>query len=70
MKRLNKEIDAAGEITNSIRYVQRGEKKYVVDGHHRLALAKQKGFKDVPAEEVGLPFRGYKTEKDLEYSQY
>jgi ParB-like chromosome segregation protein Spo0J len=70
MKRLSNEIDEAGEITESLKYVGRDGKKYLVDGHHRRALAKQKGFKEVPVEQVELPFKGYKTEKDLDFSQY
>ncbi|WP_341352870.1 ParB N-terminal domain-containing protein [Marinobacter halodurans] len=70
MKRLSNEIDEAGEITESLKYVERDGKKYLVDGHHRHALARQKGIDQVPAEKVELPYKGYKTEADLEYSQY
>ena len=70
MKRLSREIDEAGEITESLKYVVRDGKKYLVNGHHRQRLAKQKGIKEVPAEQVELPYKGYKTEKDLEFSQY
>lgn len=70
MKRLSNEIDEAGEITESLKYVERDGKKYLVDGHHRQALARQKGINEVPAEKVELPYKGYKTEADLEYSQY
>jgi RHS repeat-associated protein len=70
MKRLSDEIDKAGEITESLKYVERGGKKYLVDGHHRQALACRKGIKEIPAEQVELPYKGYKTEKDLDFSQY
>ncbi len=40
-------------------------KKYVVDGHHRLAAAKRAGFDSVPAVERQLPINGYKTASDL-----
>jgi ParB-like chromosome segregation protein Spo0J len=70
MKRLSNEIDKTGEITESLKYVERDGKKYLVDGHHRQALARQKGINEVPAEQVELPYGGYKTEADLEFSQY
>jgi ParB-like chromosome segregation protein Spo0J len=42
----------------------------VVDGHHRLKAAKQLGLKEVPVEEVKLPYAGYKTTSDLIFTQY
>ena len=70
MKRLREEIEEAGEIKESLKYVEHNGQKYLVDGHHRLSIAKEKGIKDVLAERVDLPYKGYKTVKDLEYSQY
>ena len=70
MKRLSKEIDEAGTILIPIKYVVSNGIKHIVDGHHRVALAKRKGIKDIFTEEVKLPYKGYFTEKDLEYSQY
>ena len=37
----------------------------MVDGHHRLKAAKTLGLKEVPIEEVKLPYGGYQTLEDL-----
>ena len=52
-------------ITEPIKYIEYNGEKYVVDGHHRLMIAKKLGIKDIPAEEVELPYLGYSTAKDL-----
>jgi hypothetical protein len=69
MKRLKDEIVKDGEIKESIKYVEENGKKYIVDGHHRQKIAKELGM-NVPIEKVKLPYKGYQTEADLEYSQY
>ncbi len=52
-------------IKDTIKYVEHNGTKYVVDGHHRLLVAKQIGIKEIPIEKVSLPFKGYKTPDDL-----
>ncbi len=54
-------------ITEPIKYVEHNGTKYVVDGHHRLQAAKDLKLKDIPAEKVSLPYKGYKTVTDLEW---
>ncbi|MGE0567639.1 MAG: ParB N-terminal domain-containing protein [Bacteroidia bacterium] len=68
--KLKIEIKNAGEIKESIKYVEHHGKKYVVDGHHRLKAAKQLGMETVPAEKVSLPYGGFKTVDDLQFSDY
>ena len=70
MKKLADQIEADGQINETLKYVEKDGNKYLVDGHHRQQIAKTKNINKVPVEEVKLPFKGYKTEKDLEYSQY
>jgi RHS repeat-associated protein len=57
-------------ITDPIKYVEHNGVKSVVDGHHRLRAAKELGNKTVPAQQVQLPYGGYKTTLDLIYSRY
>ena len=52
-------------IKESIKYIELDGKKYVVDGHHRLAAAKRLGLLEIPIEEVQLPYLGYSTIDDL-----
>ena len=52
-------------IKNSVKYVMYNGKKYIVDGHHRVFVAKKLGIKNIPAEEVQLPYAGYKVIEDL-----
>ena len=52
-------------IKEPIKYVDLNGTKYIVDGHHRVAAAKVLGMKEVIAEEVKLPYAGYKTNRDL-----
>ncbi len=52
-------------ITDPIKYVEYEGTKYVVDGHHRLRAAKELGLDEIPIQEVSLPYKGYKTIKDL-----
>lgn len=52
-------------MKESIKYIEHNGEKYVVDGHHRLRVAKQLKMKDVPVEKVSLPYKGYQTLEDL-----
>lgn len=52
-------------MQESIKYVVGHGRKYVVDGNNRLSAAKALGIKEVPAQEVKLPFAGYRTVNDL-----
>jgi uncharacterized protein (DUF1015 family) len=45
-------------------------KLYVVDGHHRLAAARQLNLNNVPVEKTTLPYAGYKTPEDFNYYGY
>lgn len=56
-------------IKEPIKYVEHNGEKYVVDGHHRLKAAKELGIKNVPAEKVELPYKGYKTTDDILWSE-
>ena len=64
---LNKLTDDIAEngIKEPIKFVEHEGTKYVVDGHHRLIAAGRLGIKEVPAQQVTLPFRGYRTATDL-----
>ncbi len=64
MNSLIKDIDVNG-IKEPIKFVNYNGGKYVVDGHHRLAVAKRLNILSVPAEEVFLPYKGYATMEDL-----
>ena len=57
-------------IQESVKFVEHNGKRYVVDGHHRVRAAKELGIKNVPVEQVELPYKGYKTTEDLFYSPY
>ena len=52
-------------IKDPVKYVEYNGQKYVVDGHHRLLAARQLGIKEIPTEEVSLPYKGYRTWNDL-----
>ena len=60
---------AKNGIKEPIKFVEHNGKRYVVDGHHRLRAAKELGLKDVPVEEVVLPFKGYKGIDDLNFTR-
>jgi len=52
--------------TAPILYVQYGKYKIVVDGNHHLKAASKSKIEKVPAIEVKLPFRGFRTIDDLD----
>ena len=56
---------AKNGIIEPIKVVEYKGNKYVVDGHHRLSAAKRVGLKQIPVEEVSLPFKGYRGINDL-----
>jgi RHS repeat-associated protein len=62
-----KESIAKEGIKKPINFVEHEGQRFVVDGHHRLRAAKQLGLREVPVEEVTLPFRGYNSIADLGY---
>ncbi|MEV4354210.1 DNRLRE domain-containing protein [Nonomuraea sp. NPDC049625] len=62
---LIEEMRVNGYTQDPIKVVTLHGKKYVVDGHHRLAAARRAGIKEVPYEVVELPFGGYQSEDDL-----
>ena len=68
MNALVRDIKANG-MQQPIQFVEHNGTRYVVNGHHRLAAAKRLGLKEVPVEEVTLPFGGYKTPADLQYGR-
>ena len=64
---LKAQIIAEGKIKESIKYVEWNGEKYIVDGHHRVKIAKELGYEVIPVEKVSLPYKGYKTYADLIY---
>lgn len=52
-------------ISEPIKYVEYNGTKYIVDGHHRYYSALRLGLKNVPVEQVNLPYLGYRTAFDL-----
>ena len=70
MNKLIEQIKKDGGIKEPIKYVEYNGKMYVVDGHHRLIAAKKLGLENVPAQQVELPFAGYRTVDDLNFDYY
>ena len=64
MRALTRDVAKNG-VRSPIKFVEHDGQRYVVDGHHRLRAAKQAGVKEVPVQEVDLPYAGYKTLNDL-----
>ena len=52
-------------IQEPVRYVVHGGVKHIVDGHHRFFAARELNLPSIPAVEVKLPYKGYKTVNDL-----
>ena len=64
MNALLSDLKANG-IREPIKCVEYEGQLYVVDGHHRLLLAKRLGLTEVPVEIVELPYSGYSVVDDL-----
>jgi RHS repeat-associated protein len=64
MQALLNDIKVHG-IREPIKYVEQNGIKYIVDGHHRYYAAQKLGIKIIPAEQVQLPYGGYRTTQDL-----
>ena len=64
MDELEDEIEKNGfdHFPEPIAFVVSGNVRYIVDGHHRVRAAQNLGLRGVPAIEVTLPYKGYKTE--------
>jgi RHS repeat-associated protein len=55
----------ANGIKEALNYVEFNGTKYIVDGNHRYLGAHYLRYKEVPAQRVNLPYKGFKTESDL-----
>jgi hypothetical protein len=64
-KALKDSMQKDGMLRETIKTVTHNGQKYIVDGHHRARAAKELGWKEVPVEEVTLPYLGYKTIDDF-----
>ena len=64
MNALSDDLKTNG-IREPIKCVEFDGQLYVVDGHHRLLIAKRLGLTEVPVEIVELPYAGYDTVDDL-----
>jgi ParB-like chromosome segregation protein Spo0J len=56
---------ASNGIREPICYVIDNGVKKVVDGHHRLKIARALGIASVPTREVSLPYKGFYRAADL-----
>jgi ParB-like chromosome segregation protein Spo0J len=65
VRKLAARIEADGGIRETLKYVIHKGEKLVVDGNHRLQAARRLGIERVPAEQVSLPYKGFKTIEDL-----
>ena len=66
-KEMQKFVDdvRANGVRESIKYIEEGGVKYIVDGHHRYFAALKVGIKEVPVEKVSYPYAGYRSSIDL-----
>lgn len=55
-------------FADPIKYVEHEGTKYIVDGHHRMDAARRLGMQTVPAQRIDLPFGGYQTPADLNWT--
>ncbi len=68
MAALKESIQNKGFLHNTdqpVAYVTVNGQKHLVDGHHRVRAARELGLGEIPAQEVQLPYEGYRTEADL-----
>jgi len=56
---------AQNGVKTPISYIEHNGQKYILDGHHRARAAKELGLKDVPVQDVQLPFKAYNTIDDV-----
>ncbi len=63
-RKLKASIDREG-IREPVIYVVFHDEKHIVNGHHRVLIARGLGIEEVTAKEVTFPYKGYKTEADL-----
>lgn len=63
--KLAKLVERDGGIKEPLKYVVDDGEKVIVDGNHRINVARQLGMDQVPAEQVKLPYNGFKTPADL-----
>ncbi|MCL2860923.1 MAG: polymorphic toxin-type HINT domain-containing protein, partial [Firmicutes bacterium] len=59
-RKLKSEIMSDG-IRETVKITEVNGSKYIVDGNHRVAIAKKLGMKTVPTEMVNLPYKGFTT---------
>jgi RHS repeat-associated protein len=64
MIKLTEDIKANG-IKKPLNYVEQNGQKHIVTGNQRYFAAQKLGIKEVPAQEVTLPYAGYKSTSDL-----
>ena len=64
MEKLADDIKMNG-IQEPVKYIEVNGIKYIVDGHHRVRVAKEIGLTEIPVEEVSFPYQGYDTVNDL-----
>ena len=68
MAALKESIRSKGFLDNAdqpVSYVTINGQKHLVDGHHRVRAVRELGLGEIPAREVQLPYKGYRTEADL-----
>ena len=66
--KLAKLVQRDGGITDPLKYVVDNGEKVIVDGNHRIRVARKLGIDQVPAERVSLPYKGFQTAADLIYT--
>jgi uncharacterized protein (DUF1015 family) len=65
LERFKEAVGQDKMIRVPVKFVEFGEVKYIVDGHHRVQAARELGFMTVPGIRVELPILGYSTLQDL-----
>ncbi len=64
MKRLYNDFKASG-IKDPIKFVEHNGARHIVNGHHRFFSAQKLGIRNVPAQRVSLPYKGYRSPSKL-----